>query len=156
MTDITDAQDVADDAVAVAVKAFTVGFQIVDDHLALQHSTLDCIKADIVGLSVERQGVHIQFARRAVGRLTVVPDHGLLCVGDICGGDADDTQQHHNCHDQGQDLLHRDTLLFNLFMRFLRIENDLATICITADVLFPDLYSINVSLAVRIIAYILS
>ena len=124
MTDVTDAQHVTDDAVAIAVEAFAVGFQVVNNHFALQDSTLHSVETDVVGLGVESQSIHVQFARRAVGRLTVVPDHGFLSVGDISGSDAHDTEQHHSGHYQGQELLHRDTLLFIFFMRFLRIETD--------------------------------
>ena len=100
MADVADAEDIADDAVAVAVEAFAVGLQIVDDHLALQLGTLLGVKADIVGLVIPGQRIHVQFAGRAVGRLAVKPDHGLLVVGDAGGKSC--AAEGHN-HDQNEE-----------------------------------------------------
>ena len=45
MTDVTDGQNVADDAVAVAVDGIDVLFDVILDHLALQFSTLVGVEA---------------------------------------------------------------------------------------------------------------
>ena len=111
MADVADAQHVADDAVAVAVQAFAVGQQIIDDHLALQLSALLGVEADIVGLAVEGQGVHVQLTGGSVGGLAVEPDDGLLVVG-FRHRDADDAQDHQNGQSHGQDLPHGYALSF--------------------------------------------
>ena len=83
MADVADAQHIADDAVAVAVKAFAVGLEIVHDHLALELGALLGVEAHIVGLVIEGQGVHVQLAGGAVGGLAVEPDNRFLSVGDL-------------------------------------------------------------------------
>ena len=77
VADVTDGEDVADDAVAVAVELGSVGLDVSEDHLALEVAALRGVKADVVGVLVEGQGVHVELARGGVGRLTVEEDDRL-------------------------------------------------------------------------------
>ena len=107
MADVADAQDVTDDAVAVAVDLSTLGLQIIHDHLALQNSTLNGVEADIVGVLIPGESVHIQLAGLAVGRLTVEPDDRFLCVGNAGReGRAAQREHQHQCQDNCKDFLH--------------------------------------------------
>ena len=67
VADIADGQNVADDAVAVAVDGVGVGRDVIRDHLALQLGALVGVKADVVGVGVEVQRVHVQLAGGGVG-----------------------------------------------------------------------------------------
>ena len=81
VADVADGQDVADDAVAVAVKVSDVGLDVVKDHGALELGALVGVEADVVGVLVEGQSGHIELTGGAVGGLTVEPDKGLILVG---------------------------------------------------------------------------
>ena len=81
MADVADGQDVADDAVAVAVKALDVGLDVVKDHGALELGALVGVEADVVGVLVEGQSGHVELTGGAVGGLAVEPDKGLILVG---------------------------------------------------------------------------
>ena len=83
VTDVTDGEDVADDAVAVAVERGGVLLDVVKNHLALEVAALRGVKADVVGVLVEVEGGHVELARGGVGRLTVEEDDGL---GSVAGG----------------------------------------------------------------------
>ena len=85
VADVADGQDVADDAVAVAVDGVNVVGDVLQDHLALQLGALVGVEAHVVGVVVEGQGVHVQLAGGAVGGLAVEPDQGLVLVGDLGG-----------------------------------------------------------------------
>ena len=106
MADVADAEHVADNAVAIAVDLSALGLQIIDDHLALQDSALHSVEADIVGISVEGQRVHVQLAGLAVGRLAVEPDHGLFVVGCVGERHTAERNNHDHCQKHCQNLFH--------------------------------------------------
>src|SRR5699024_613763 len=81
VADVADGQNVADDAVAVAVDGINVGGDVIQNHLALQFSALVGVETNVVGVVIELQRVHIQLAGGGVGRLTVEPDQRLVFVG---------------------------------------------------------------------------
>ena len=85
MSDITDCQNVTDDAIAVTIQFSAVRSQIVSDHLTLQLSTLVGIESYVVGILVPVESSHVKFTGRAVGRLTVEPDERFRSVsGSFC------------------------------------------------------------------------
>ena len=73
MADITDCQNVSDDAVAVAVDGVNVCLDVISYHGSLKFSTLVGIESYIISIVVEAHRCHIQLAGGAVGRLTVEP-----------------------------------------------------------------------------------
>ena len=83
MADIADCQNIADDAVAVAVDGLDIGFDVFLNHGSLKLGTLVRIESYIVRIVIEAQSGHIQLAGGAVGRLTVVPYKGLVLVGNF-------------------------------------------------------------------------
>ena len=86
MSHITDGEDVADDAVTVAVDIGSVGLDVLDDHLALELATLLGVKSDIVGVIVPLKRSHVQRAGGRVRRLAVVENDRLLSVRASAGG----------------------------------------------------------------------
>ena len=82
---VTNGEDVANDAIAVAVECGDVLLDVVLDHLALRLGTLVGIEADVVGLVVEVEGCGVKLASGAVGRLTVEPHQRLVLVGNCVG-----------------------------------------------------------------------
>src|SRR5699024_6701675 len=69
VADITDGQNVADDAVAVAVDGVDVCLDVLFDHGALQLGALGCVGTYIVGVRVRAQSGPVQFGGGAVGGL---------------------------------------------------------------------------------------
>jgi len=80
MADIADCQNIADNAIAVAVDGVSMCFNVICDHLALQFSTLVGIETDIISVAVKVQRFRIQLACGAVGRLTVKPHQRLILI----------------------------------------------------------------------------
>ena len=83
MAHITDGEDIADDAVAVAVDGVDVLLDVVNDHLALELAALVGVEADVVGVGVPVERGHVELTGGAVGRLAVEENDRLVLVGDI-------------------------------------------------------------------------
>ena len=82
---VANGKDVANDAVAIAVKRGNVLLDVVLDHLALSLGALVGVKANVVGLVVEVEGGGVKLAGGAVGRLAVEPHQRLVLVGNCAG-----------------------------------------------------------------------
>ena len=80
MSHVTDGEDVANDAVTVAVDVGSMSLDVLDDHLALELAALLGVKANVVGVIVPLERGHIQLAGGRVRRLAVVENDRLLSV----------------------------------------------------------------------------
>jgi len=83
---VTDGEDVANDAVTVAVDVGCMGLDVLDDHLALELAALLGVKADVVGVIVPLERGHIQLTGGRVRRLAVVENDRLRGVRASGGG----------------------------------------------------------------------
>ena len=81
VSDITNCQNIADDAIAISVNFIRMLCDVISNHLALQLSTLLGIEANIVSVLVPVQSSHVKLTSGAVGRLTVEPADRLVSVG---------------------------------------------------------------------------
>ena len=80
MSDITDCQNVSDHAVTVSVNSVCIFFDVIQNHLTLQFSTLVCIETYVISIFVEVQSFFVQFAGSTAGWLTVEPAQRFVLV----------------------------------------------------------------------------
>ena len=84
MSDITDCQNISDHAITISVNGFCILFDVIQNHLSLQFSTLISIKTYIVSIAVEVQSFFVQLAGSTAGGLTVKPAQRLVFIFYSC------------------------------------------------------------------------
>ena len=80
MSDITNCKYISDYSVTVSVNLVCISFDVVNNHLSLQFSSLVSIKSYIVCIIIEVQSLFVKFSRRTVRWLTVEPAKRFVCI----------------------------------------------------------------------------
>ena len=80
MPDIADSEDIADDAVTIAVNGIYILLNIILYHGTLQLRPLVSIEAHIIGILVIIQSRHIKLSGGTAGGLTVKPYQRFLLI----------------------------------------------------------------------------
>ena len=86
MSDITDGQNITDDAVAVAVNVIDILLDVLFYHGTLKFSTLIGVESYVIGIFVIVQSCHIKLSCGAAGRLAVKPYQRFILVFHLCVG----------------------------------------------------------------------